>query len=433
MSDPNTTAQAGGLSALTTAALIGGLLVAGAVAFVTLRDRPEDAAAPEATESVAGESVIAPQTEGASDGATPAAPTPEMLAFDLVRVDPTGGAVIAGRAVPGAAVTLSLDGATVQTVTADPSGQFAAVLALPASDEPRILSLQAVLPDGADLTSAETVIIAPIAGLDVAAATPPDPPPATRADPPGVGEATSTSPGLAGAGGDSVPPTDGAADLAAVAPDSRPQPQTEPLEGPAAPAASPDTDPADPVAQAPAVLLADGTGLRVLQAPGGPAPEAMSELRLDAITYDLAGEVTLAGRAPAEGSVRATLNNQPINLGEVGPGGQWSLELPDVDPGTYTLRLEQLAADGRVTGRIETPFLREDPDRIQGNPMLVEPGASVITVQRGFTLWGIAQANFGDGIRYVQIFEQNRDQIRDPDLIFPGQIFALPDLPGAAD
>ncbi|WP_416915889.1 MAG: LysM peptidoglycan-binding domain-containing protein [Roseicyclus sp.] len=155
-------------------------------------------------------------------------------------------------------------------------------------------------------------------------------------------------------------------------------------------------------------------------------------MRLDAITYDVAGAVTLAGRAPGQGDVRATLDNREVTSGAVGPGGEWSLDLPDVDPGTYTLRLEQLAADGSVTGRIETPFLREDPDRIRDNPMLVDPGATVITVQRGFTLWGIAEANFGDGIRYVQIFEENRDLIRDPDLIFPGQIFALPDLPRAA-
>jgi nucleoid-associated protein YgaU len=54
-------------------------------------------------------------------------------------------------------------------------------------------------------------------------------------------------------------------------------------------------------------------------------------------------------------------------------------------------------------------------------------------VQPGFTLWGIAEANFGDGIAYVQIFQENRENIRDPDLIFPGQIFQLPDLPGPED
>ncbi|HSF63961.1 MAG TPA: LysM peptidoglycan-binding domain-containing protein, partial [Paracoccaceae bacterium] len=49
-----------------------------------------------------------------------------------------------------------------------------------------------------------------------------------------------------------------------------------------------------------------------------------------------------------------------------------------------------------------------------------------VTVQPGFTLWGIAQDRFGSGFLYVQVFEANRDQIRDPDLIYPGQVFTLP-------
>ena len=440
-------AQAGGLSAVAGASILGGLLVAAAIGFVLLqREAPEETAvetpataAPDA--APVPETPVGPEVSGAPETAAEqvADPVPDAvpdLRFDVVRVDPMGGAVIAGFAAPGASVTLTLDGAPVETVPADAAGQFAAILALPPSEAPRILGLQAQLPEGLDLTSAQTVIIAPFAGEAVAAVSPPDPPPATRADPPGLGEATSTAPVLGGPGDDAQPLTEGVADLAAAAPETAPAPETT---LPAAPAPTTETTveetpatsaPPPSAAEAPAVLLADGDGIRVLQGPGN-APEATTDLRLDAITYDVAGEVTLAGRAPAEGSVRATLNNQPINMGEVGPGGQWSLDLPDVDPGTYTLRLEQLAADGTVTGRIETPFLREDPDRIRTNPMLVDPGASVITVQRGFTLWGIAEANFGEGIRYVQIFEENRGQIRDPDLIFPGQIFALPDLPRA--
>ena len=49
-----------------------------------------------------------------------------------------------------------------------------------------------------------------------------------------------------------------------------------------------------------------------------------------------------------------------------------------------------------------------------------------ITVQPGFTLWGIAKAQLGDGVMYVQVFEANKDKIRDPDLIYPGQVFTLP-------
>jgi nucleoid-associated protein YgaU len=49
-----------------------------------------------------------------------------------------------------------------------------------------------------------------------------------------------------------------------------------------------------------------------------------------------------------------------------------------------------------------------------------------ITVQPGFTLWGIADSMMGDGVLYVQVFEMNRDKIRNPDLIYPGQVFVVP-------
>ncbi len=49
-----------------------------------------------------------------------------------------------------------------------------------------------------------------------------------------------------------------------------------------------------------------------------------------------------------------------------------------------------------------------------------------VTVQPGFTLWRIAREQFGDGVMYVQVFEANKDKIRNPDLIYPGQVFAIP-------
>ncbi|THD85810.1 LysM peptidoglycan-binding domain-containing protein [Aliigemmobacter aestuarii] len=54
------------------------------------------------------------------------------------------------------------------------------------------------------------------------------------------------------------------------------------------------------------------------------------------------------------------------------------------------------------------------------------PPPLTVTVQPGFTLWRIARENFGDGVMYVQVFEANRDKIRDPDLIYPGQVFTIP-------
>jgi nucleoid-associated protein YgaU len=48
-------------------------------------------------------------------------------------------------------------------------------------------------------------------------------------------------------------------------------------------------------------------------------------------------------------------------------------------------------------------------------------------IRSGDNLWTIARRVYGEGIRYTQIFEANNDQIRDPDLIYPGQVFDLPE------
>jgi len=138
--------------------------------------------------------------------------------------------------------------------------------------------------------------------------------------------------------------------------------------------------------------------------------------------------VVLAGRGRAESDVRFYLDNQPIHLAPIDLQGGWRTALPQVDPGTYTLRLDEVSADGAVQSRIETPFLREEPDAVAA--ITSATGENVITVQWGHTLWGIAQQHFGDGVAYVQIYEANRDQIRNPDLIYPGQIFTLPEQRG---
>jgi nucleoid-associated protein YgaU len=63
---------------------------------------------------------------------------------------------------------------------------------------------------------------------------------------------------------------------------------------------------------------------------------------------------------------------------------------------------------------------------------VVEPATRApvtVTVQPGFTLWAIAEGQFGDGVMYVQVWNANRDSIKDPDLIYPGQVFTIPGAP----
>ncbi len=188
---------------------------------------------------------------------------------------------------------------------------------------------------------------------------------------------------------------------------------------------------------APPVLVSDAEGVRVLQpslAPGA-GPEVLETVAVDAIAYDAEGAVDLSGRAAGGGTVRIYIDNSPIADVPVDADGQWKADLTALDPGVYTLRVDQLDATGAVTSRMETPFLREDRAEIAA-VMAEETSAegfevAVQTVQPGNTLWAIARDRYGDGVLYVQVFEANRDRIRNPDLIYPGQIFVLPEEIGA--
>ena len=80
--------------------------------------------------------------------------------------------------------------------------------------------------------------------------------------------------------------------------------------------------------------------------------------------------------------------------------------------------------DGTVLSRVETPFKREDQELLGTR----DTGRKIqaITVQPGNTLWAISRDKYGEGVLYVRIFQANRDRIRDPDLIYPGQVFTVP-------
>ncbi|HET9068027.1 MAG TPA: LysM peptidoglycan-binding domain-containing protein, partial [Amaricoccus sp.] len=112
----------------------------------------------------------------------------------------------------------------------------------------------------------------------------------------------------------------------------------------------------------------------------------------------------------------------------VAADGRWSMQLDDVAGGIYRLRIDQIAADGKVASRVETPFQRDYPRAPLPRPGAAPPMGTVsVTVQPGNNLWTLARLHYGSGVRYTQIFTANREQILDPDLIYPGQIFNIPD------
>lgn len=53
--------------------------------------------------------------------------------------------------------------------------------------------------------------------------------------------------------------------------------------------------------------------------------------------------------------------------------------------------------------------------------------STIYTVVGGDSLWKIAQRHYGDGERWRRIYEANRDVIKDPDRIYPGQELRIPD------
>ena len=167
----------------------------------------------------------------------------------------------------------------------------------------------------------------------------------------------------------------------------------------------------------PTVVKATEEDVRILQ----PSPLGRVDgVTLDSISYDQGGAVKLAGRAPRAQPIRIYVDDKPEAVTRSSEAGTWDARLETVDAGRYVLRVDALADDGRVESRAESPFQRVYPTAAQ------VAGPTQITVQPGNTLWVMARDKYGAGILYTQIFAANRDAIRDPDLIYPGQIFTLP-------
>ncbi|MFU8881818.1 MAG: LysM peptidoglycan-binding domain-containing protein [Rhodobacterales bacterium] len=401
---------------------------------------PAPVAEAEGPADAAFEAEVEVEAEIAADAPPPAAAERAAIpapSFDTVRLAPDGEALVAGRALAGSMVEIILDGRVIGTAPAGGDGAFVAFVSLPPSDAPRVLTLT-ITQDGAATPSDQQVIIAPVVAVA-----------ADMTDQTAVEETPQ-------AAGQPVLAEQPDIVTSTTAPDAPAMP--EPV-----PAAEPSATPTP--ASAPAVLLSDATGVRVLQ-PATAADTAMAGLgiALDVISYSNAGDVVLQGRGTADAIVLIYLDGRALTKAGIGADGIWSSGLPGVTSGVYTLRLDEVDATGKVLSRIETPFKREDraevaaiaagvmiradsmsdstvesmsdstaasatpdPAATTADTATAAPTIRAVTVQPGNTLWAIARENYGEGILFVRLFEANRDRIRNPDLIYPGQIFEIPD------
>ena len=402
--------------------------------------------------------------------------------IDVVRIPPTGLSTIAGRADSDTEIVIFVDGVEVARTTTGANGDFVSLFEIPAVDRPR--EMQIAAQKGAKRVFASSSIViapylaapvrAPLAAVASAGAdSDADLDTATldTAEPVGsepdmvdtrdIAQAmieTDTAQAVTGTEADKDPSAASFAEANLTSQDKTiPQDKTETSSRPA-----------------PTVMVADDSGVKILQSA---AP--VEGVSIDAITYGSDGAVFASGRGQPGARVQLYLSNAALTDTLIGSDGQWRTAL-DVDAGIYSLRADMVDADLKVLSRVEIPFKREDVNVLArlsqravaersetAEPALANAGAeqndaqmaeaqmtaapegagestltdttspnaasvtpqsriASVTVQPGNTLWGIASDTYGDGFLYARVFNANVAQIRDADLIYPGQVFVLP-------
>ena len=147
----------------------------------------------------------------------------------------------------------------------------------------------------------------------------------------------------------------------------------------------------------------------------------VEKLTLDRIKYSENGTAILFGRARKDMNILVYLDNNFQTKTTPALDGGWKIDLGIVKPGIYKLRIDETTNNGNVKFRIETPFKQEAKD------LLDKMFTKAITVQPGNSLWRIARRIYGRGIMYIDIYKKNNHLIKDPNLIYPGQVFSLLD------
>ena len=294
--------------------------------------------------------------------------------FDVASIDPTGEAVIAGRAAPGATVELLRDGVVHDRAVADKSGQFVMV---PPKLPPGTydLTLRSKQANGMEAASSQRVT----AALEPRATERPV--------------------------------------VALVTPDK------------------------------PTVVLSQ---------PGASKPAAGSVV-VETVEIEPGGKFHVSGQARPGAALRLYLNDSFIASVTTAADGRFAVTINEgVSPGSYRVRLDEATSSGSVRARAEVPFSGPDnvvtasvpaqaePKRADQQPRLAAARATVLpdsgaprstvvvpkitttTVSRGDSLWRLSQHSYGAGTRYAVIYKANRQQIRNPNLIYPGQVFVVP-------
>jgi nucleoid-associated protein YgaU len=304
--------------------------------------------------------------------ASAAAPTPPPAvkpSFDVVRVNPNGDAVIAGRAAPGSKITLLDNGQPVGSATADDRGEWVLLPDSAVDPGQHKFSLKAEDDNGKSQESEkEVIVVVPKPAEDIAGQPVTKPSGALAIEVPKQGDAPTQ---LLNAPGSTTLPT--------------PAPQ-----------------PASTAAEA------------------APTPTTPPPLSLDTIDYTADGRAMLSGHTLPGSDLIIYLDNASLGAAKADQNGRWTF-VPDTKAptGDHEVRVDLVDGAGKVQSRVKVPFAQ--PDFTQ-----VKLTDDTVIVQPGNSLWRIARRTYGEGLQFTVIYEANKDRIGDPNLIYPGQIFTVP-------
>ncbi|WP_029618431.1 Ig-like domain-containing protein [Pseudorhizobium marinum] len=287
-------------------------------------------------------SSVATAPDTATADSTQPTAAPVTPAFDVLRVEPDGSTVIAGRAEPGATIEVNGGDAAIASTKVGPSGDFVIALdePLPAGDYQ--LTLKATTPDGRTVTSDETATVSipdNASGKLLAMVTKPGK--ASRlVSVPAADAATANTSASA-----QVPTPDGT--------DSAIAGDTGTPSLPAMPDAASD-------------LVASAPPASTMPTPAEPsAPSAPSaELQVTAVEIE-SNRIFIAGTSPAGASLVGFAGEQPVGRSKAGPDGHFVIEgTVELAVGQHVIAVEMLDSNGKTALRVDVPFNRPAGEQV---------------------------------------------------------------------
>jgi hypothetical protein len=157
-----------------------------------------------------------------------------------------------------------------------------------------------------------------------------------------------------------------------------------------------------------------GGGSKLLLGP----PLGQGGISIDIAETGQHDKLFISGRGPIGGKVHVYVDNEFIGAVEIDAEGRWKTAAKTPAKGQAVIRADLVDAKGKPIARVETVFADHGDLKTTGDKMIV--------VAPGNSLWRIARRLYGTGEAYTVIFQANKGNIKDPDLIYPGQVFQIP-------